>query len=282
MKNINILIILLLSVWGVLAGYFAFNDLSFSNTIVNPQSGWAVFFEQYGEIPGAVVILSGIMIYSAQLESSSTLKLMLLQTVLMLSLSGILLYLSYLVLFNITESEKSFLLVSPFLFIAFLILNILSVLLLRKIRIKFSANLKIISNIIVGTAFWGYIIFIQFVKFIWGRVRFRDLDLLQSNFTEWYVVNGINGHQSFPSGHAAMGWMLLPVFLLVIDKNVLIKSFSIWLIIIVAAVISVSRIVIGAHYGSDVIFGSFVIIITFLLLYKKYYYNPERVNKVSA
>ena len=92
------------------------------------------------------------------------------------------------------------------------------------------------------------------------------MDLLHSNFTEWFIANGINGHQSFPSGHAAMGWMLMPLFLLVLNKNKFIKSFTIGLIVIISTAITLSRVVIGAHYASDVLFGSFFMIITFVTL----------------
>jgi membrane-associated phospholipid phosphatase len=111
-------------------------------------------------------------------------------------------------------------------------------------------------------------------------VRYRDLDLLQTNFTDWFIANGINGNQSFPSGHAAMGWMLLPLFLLVLKMNNFVKSLSILLIFILATAITLSRVIIGAHYASDVLFGSFSVIITFLIFYKKYILENEKNGKI--
>lgn len=60
---------------------------------------------------------------------------------------------------------------------------------------------------------------IEGLKYLWGRVRFRDL-LAAGNydaFTSWLHPNGINGNKSFPSGHTAgagMSYlmMLLPLY----------------------------------------------------------------------
>ncbi|MEJ2105026.1 MAG: phosphatase PAP2 family protein, partial [Ignavibacteriaceae bacterium] len=90
-------------------------------------------------------------------------------------------------------------------------------------------------------ALFGYVICIQLVKIIWGRVRFRDLDALYSQFTSWYLPQGITGFDSFPSGHAAMGWMVLPVFILLSKKTNLTKYSVLALIIIWAVVLSLSR-----------------------------------------
>lgn len=46
---------------------------------------------------------------------------------------------------------------------------------------------------------------VEAMKYLWGRVRFRDLLAAGSYdaFTPWYIINGINGNKSFPSGHTA-------------------------------------------------------------------------------
>ncbi len=126
------------------------------------------------------------------------------------------------------------------------------------------------SKIVLGMAFIGYLICIQLVKIFWGRIRFRDLDSIHSNFTDWYIPNGINGNQSFASGHAAMAWMLLPLIILLPKKNKIVRIFTAGLIVVWGIAVPLSRVVIGAHYASDVLFGSFVIIISFLVFTEKY------------
>jgi membrane-associated phospholipid phosphatase len=252
-----------------MAGYFAFNDLRISEAIVNSKTGWAIFLEQYGELPGATVVVLGIMVFSIQYKNASFFKLAAIQFILLFASSLIFLYISYLLFFNISSSTDMFFEYSTFLLIAFLILSILLAIFFRKINLP--SNLITISKIIIGMAFFGYLLSIQTLKFLWGRVRYRDLDILYSSFTEWYIANGIQGHYSFPSGHAAMGWILLPIFLLFINRNKYIRSVVLGLTVITAISISVSRVVIGAHYASDVLFGSFFMIVAFLILCKKYY-----------
>jgi len=279
-KNFDTLVIIALIIWSILAGYSAFNDLSISETFVDQNSGWAIFLEQYGELPGAIIIIWGILIFSIQLDNSSAVRFAVAQFILISAMSFILLYISYILLFNFTSSSDPFYEHSLLLFAVFLILSVTSIAYFRIINFRFSSTLKIFSKIILGMSLFGYLFSIQLIKFLWGRVRYRDLDLLHTYFTEWYILNGINGHQSFPSGHAAMGWMMLPLFLLLLKKNCFIKTFSIVLILILATVISLSRVVIGAHYASDVLFGSFFIIISFLILYKKYYLRDEKEAQV--
>jgi membrane-associated phospholipid phosphatase len=84
------------------------------------------------------------------------------------------------------------------------------------------------------------------------------------------LPQGITGSDSFPSGHAAMGWMLLALLILLVNKKQWIKSSALVIIFLWGIVLALSRIVIGAHYASDVLFGSFFIIITFLLFNKNY------------
>jgi membrane-associated phospholipid phosphatase len=112
-------------------------------------------------------------------------------------------------------------------------------------------------------AFFGYVIGVQVVKYLWGRVRFRELDAVYSQFTPWYLPQGITGFDSFPSGHAAMGWMLLAVLILLDNKKKWLKNLVLTLIILWGTLLALSRIVIGAHFASDVLFGSFFIIVTF-------------------
>jgi membrane-associated phospholipid phosphatase len=67
-----------------------------------------------------------------------------------------------------------------------------------------------------------------------------------------------------------MGWMLLALLILLTNKKEWIKNLVFVLIFIWAVVLALSRVVIGAHYASDVLFGSFFIILTYLLLNQYY------------
>jgi membrane-associated phospholipid phosphatase len=114
--------------------------------------------------------------------------------------------------------------------------------------------------------FYGYLLIATPLKIFWGRIRFRDLVENYSNFTPWYWPNGITGNDSFPSGHAAMSFMLIVLFIFFMDKafykRILLKGLIIGWGIVVCA----SRVVIGAHFTSDVLFGAMIIVVTYLFL----------------
>ncbi len=114
--------------------------------------------------------------------------------------------------------------------------------------------------------FYGYLVIIQPLKIFWGRIRFRDLAENYSNFTAWYIPNGITGNQSFPSGHAAMGFILMALFIFIMDKSFFKRIFFNAIIISYAIAVCISRIIVGAHYTSDVLFGAMIMIISYLLI----------------
>ncbi|HEU4580189.1 MAG TPA: phosphatase PAP2 family protein [Polyangiaceae bacterium] len=96
---------------------------------------------------------------------------------------------------------------------------------------------------------------VSLMKLAWGRVRFRDLSPLASEYTPWYSPQGWTGHVSFPSGHAAVGWLLLPALLLWPPGS---RGYR-WMFAASLAwgtFVAASRVVIGAHYASDVLFSS--------------------------
>ncbi len=103
---------------------------------------------------------------------------------------------------------------------------------------------------------------IEAIKMLWGRVRFRDLIAAGSYdaFTSWLHPNGINGNQSFPSGHtanAALGYLMLalPFVSPKWNKN---KAWCFIIPFIHTSVLAFTRLVMGAHYLSDVTVGGLV------------------------
>ena len=130
-------------------------------------------------------------------------------------------------------------------------------------------------------AFLGFVVSlvsvscIELVKNIWGRVRFRDLSSDYSEFTNLFTINGFNGHKSFPSGHTNAGTSILLLALLVprlSDKKWL-KHLVTSVCFIYITTLAVSRIVVSAHYASDVLFGFLVgfttLCVTYIVLRRK-------------
>lgn len=110
-----------------------------------------------------------------------------------------------------------------------------------------------IAAILTFVIIWAF-------KLTWGRVRPRQLELGGGYFayTPWYLPRGFTGHFSFPSGHTANATVIFSVvyYFRFLGGKVkkLIPLFyavlAVWL-----ALVAFSRVVVGAHFLSDVLFG---------------------------
>ena len=136
-------------------------------------------------------------------------------------------------------------------------------------------NYRTLAGIISLLAVINPLLFVQIVKILCGRIRFRDLDLPgYTNFTPWFLPPGLSSDgKSFPSGHTAMGWMLLPLLIAVKDREIKDPYRIVVTVLVIGWGIFVgfSRIVLGAHYASDVLFSTGMAAIVTILLYKKSY-----------
>ncbi|MCH8033000.1 MAG: phosphatase PAP2 family protein [Bacteroidetes bacterium] len=265
-RKINILIIYLLLIWTTLAAYFAFTDLKISISVVNQNSGWAIFLENFGEIPGLLVLYSGAVIFIAWYKFGSKLKYYAFSVFVFIAAVYLSRRISIIIYNEVTGNYDIVTNYKLYIFLIFFVLNWFLYTRLKKLN--YSDTLKTYSKVTILLGLYGYLFLVQPIKQLCGRVRFRDLDALYSNFTPWFLPNGINGNQSFPSGHAAMAWIILPLLLLVVNKSTIIKIILLVLIFSWGLAVSLSRVEIGAHYASDALFGALIILIVFLLLIK--------------
>jgi len=230
-----------------------FYDLEISKLVVDKTQRWAKFIEDYGEMPGYIVIIISISLQISSMKPKEDLKNIL--------ISGLLLIVSitlmYVILTKLIYNQNLIVLSGSVL------LTIALVLVTRRYISINEEELARFRKITLLMAILSPLFFVQITKAIWGRVRYRDLLPDYSNYTPWYIPQGLTGHKSFPSGHAAMGWMLLPITILLVksDKNL---RRAIWVIVVLwGIVVSLGRIVIGAHYLTDVLISSLVSFATF-------------------
>ena len=258
----------LLFVLVVIISSFLLNDLQISKSFYNPDNSFAIFIQQYGELPGVFILIIASVIwgFNNKLYQNKFRFLIIISSALVSAF--LILYAVYMIfyypadLFYLFDQYRAtiIILMSIYLLIyIFLLFNI-----------NFHSSIKTITftRITLLTGLIGYLFIVQPLKVFWGRVRFRDLNVLYSNFTTWYLPQGINGNQSFPSGHAAMSFMLVPLVILVWDKKPIVKSLVVSLVCMWGVLVCLSRIVIGAHYATDVLFGSAAIIIAFVVSLK--------------
>ncbi len=131
---------------------------------------------------------------------------------------------------------------------------------------------------------------VQFIKSPIGRMRYRAMnsELGQylggfDNYTAWYVMNGQNeewvelfknmygvsdAFKSFPSGHTCAAGMTYALILLPDILNIKKKparAFC-WIFpVVFTGIVAISRIVVGAHYFSDVLVGGTLAFLAMML-----------------
>ncbi|WP_188353391.1 phosphatase PAP2 family protein [Leuconostoc pseudomesenteroides] len=101
------------------------------------------------------------------------------------------------------------------------------------------------------------------MKSLWGRFRPYEMTTVAGNtmseFTPWYHLNGINGHNSFPSGHTMSGWLFLYLVFFVPRGNISAQKKMTILGIAMGILTAMSRVRIGAHWLSDVTVSSIIV-----------------------
>lgn len=261
LKNsiITKLLLIIIIVWIILALVFGFTDLEISKAVVDESSEWGIFGRDYGEVPGYALIAIALATFLGSFNDN-------------LKLQKIPAYISVIVgfLFIIFGDDETDLytgwsLIIPMIFYVLITWNM------------DWKNFRTLAGIISLLTIINPLVLVQLIKFLWGRVRFRDLSPSFVEYTPWFLPQGFTGNQSFPSGHTAMGWMFLPLLITVKDrKNTdAIKILFYLLILGWGLFVGLSRIIVGAHYASDVLFSTGFAAVSTLLLYRKDYLNKK-------
>ena len=253
------LTLLVLVSWIILAIIFGIYDLNISIAVVDGTSAWGNFGADYGELPGYALI--GIALATFIGSYIKNLKLQKIPALLIIAIG-------LLFVFD-NNYYTGFSLIIPIMIYTIITWN------------KDWKNYRTLAGIISLLAIIHPLLFVQIVKILCGRVRFRDLASGFVDYTPWFLPQGITGNKSFPSGHTAMSFMLLPL-LIPLSKTYLSnhskKFLALMLIIVVigwAIFVAASRVIVGAHYASDVLFSGGAACIITILLYKWRYMKRE-------
>jgi len=267
---INKLALILGFVFFILAIFFAFYDLTISKFLFDKNSQIGLFVQNFGEIPGLLGVLFFLFIFGTNSKiGNKTYQKIFFSGEILLS-TFLFFYILKLIFGYYNFKIEIFSLFGFSFLLALVLISLLGFYLFKQKFYSFSKKNYLASKLTLILFLISGII-IKVLKFLWGRIRFRDLQEGFSNFTPWYFPNLFGGGDSFPSGHAFLGWMLLPLILIAINKKGFKKWGSIFGIIFWGLLISFGRIIIGAHYASDVLFSGFIVISIFLFLYKKYF-----------
>lgn len=172
-----------------------------------------------------------------------------------------------------------------------IILSFFTVFLLKNIKKELIFNLFWFSLLVICVAILSNFL-TQIIKGdVFGRMRFRAINFLNdfSFYSPWYVFNGnslaqslsfldlpSDAFRSFPSGHTVacattFCLFFLPKYFQKFNTKTG-RFFCFALPIFLTSVIGVSRIVGGAHFLTDVLFGAFLVL-GFVFVFQKIFYS---------
>jgi len=255
--------IAVLVVWACLAILFAFTDLRISQAIYNPASLWGRLIEGYGEIPGTLVAfacgnillrLSGAEKRAGRIQDAAGLGL------LTFFAGGFALAVAF-------GAEIHTQLNVPLILGLDLLLILVAQVILRRFPVERLARFKPAAKVGLTLLFIGGLLTVWLIKIPWGRWTYRDIlaagDL--TLFTPWTMPQGFNGHFSFISGHAALIFCVLPVALF-LKRGSRARDAALLVILAWGIFGALGRVIAGAHFASDILFGACETILWFLLL----------------
>lgn len=260
----------------ILLAIAAFSDLAISNTVINYNSWFGTIFQTFGEFPVYFIfVVSGEIAMNYAFKKGDELLFAIPLFLAGLGLSAwqtkqyvneVSSYLASIVsnmdkgnaigLANSDENVKGLsvgLSILIWLAVYFIFTAIMQVWLAKKDALEIKRYLMI--AIFASLTVWFALEVNLALKDFWGRVRPYELSASQSEFTSWLHPNGINGHKSFPSGHTMAGTLCI-VFAWFVSKA---NRTKVWIFgIVYGALMGISRVIIGAHFFSDVVFSFFL------------------------
>ena len=256
--------ILLLTLYACLMAVFAFTDLNISIRLVNMDSAFGKFTECCAELPfDAITMFAYAVLFVTRPKKKALLTI-----------------LAKILFFVATFEYGFFMLFYVFKYLGFswavwagvagaVPFGVLALLLAKKVT-KTNRDAWVRAAIIVVLAVLLQELLVNLLlKAVWARPRMRDLTAPYEGFMPWYLPHSSAlGGDSFPSGHTsrAAGSFFL---LLLCDINekyrakrrLLLLFDAVW-----TCLIGLGRIVLAAHFASDVTTGAFVMLLSFALI----------------
>ncbi|MBC5625787.1 phosphatase PAP2 family protein [Clostridium sp. NSJ-49] len=258
-----------LLVISVLLVIFAFTDLQISNAIYNSNSSFGMIFEAIGEFPAAVIATFYTVSLMLTRNKEKSVKYN-------LRTGGYIILLLLFALMAAMLPVKYFNGPTVLIPIIATLYIVISYIIAKKYS---STNREELRNAaIVGILTFVFVVItFNLVKMGWGRERYRHMIATGSfeGFSLWFTPQKLttdNEFMSFPSGHSAnaaiMIWItLIPTFITSLreKKNWFIGFSLLWIL-----VVPISRIMVGAHFASDVTMGVTITLIIFAILESRY------------
>ena len=246
------------SVWAALMAVSAIVDLPLSRAVADPAAPFGVFVANVGELPGALVAFLAVAVAGAARDRHAGGSRDLAAVAAFVFLGA--LPLGYFIAAPLTRLQgfgpvwvKAH---ASWLGALALGLSLAFQLAFERFRPPVAPAARRWAWLTIWLGVTSLVVVSVGLKVLWGRTRFYELDPTGAAFTPWFLPQGPTGHASFPSGHTAWGWMLLPLVALVVAAS---RRTRAWVAAVVVAwglAVAAGRVWHGAHFASDVIFPS--------------------------
>lgn len=264
---------------GVLAVFLligSFFDLQVSQTLIDQSSSFGIFFAAFGEWPAAMgLVVAGTLLIAFRNRDSAAKRAGQIAGGTVLLLLG-----------------ASFAIIAPWLYLTVnpIVIGLIGLALSAVVAwgiLNFTKDADRRTVIRVALVLMSVVIIemilINVIKVGWARPRMRMLvDTSGADFQSWWIIgndskaqlmqDGIKGEEfkSFPSGHAANGATMLLLTILIPLKDSMRRHANLlfWLGAAWAALVALSRIIVGAHFVSDTVVGITVTFVVMLLAYR--------------
>ena len=270
MKNAKIFIpasIVFIGVLLILA--FGTLDYNVSLNLVNRGSIWAEFFNMFGEFPSFAGLLAFVAIsYGARNRLNKALNVIysILAFPFMLLLTYVIVFMPFRYRYEFVETGiPQNMQIIIYVLTAILFAGV--VYLVFKIPPETLRKYRRAAGVVALLVFTE-VILVNSLKSLWARPRMRSMESFEQ-FKYWWQINGpvpMNEElRSFPSGHTANAFIMV-AFLSFLDKNKakLYRNFAIFAFIW-CGLTALSRVVLGAHFLSDVVFSGYLTVVLYFL-----------------
>ncbi len=249
----------------LLLSIFTFTDLQISQLLFT-KNIYGRVFEVVGELPFIfLTVFSFFLLFCFRSKKNKAVSILL--GILFIVLAVLFAMMGGFMTWNYLHENVAG--APQFLAIVFALVVLIGAYLLTRLVPEGKAKQAVTFAVIGIFYFIAVIIIMNVVKGAWGRMRIREMTDPIAEFTRWYVITSRGGfdniYASFPSGHSmnAAGTILLGLFPFFLPKLAgkerLMKTFSYSWIVLCA----VSRVVMGAHFASDVTVGVMLSLVIF-------------------
>lgn len=264
-KKILVLTGVVFAMLAVLA--FGTLDYDISKGIINKSSHFAEFFNRFGEMPVSLAMLISVMILFGSRKKEKHLN----------NILGMLFGIPFIALFSFmtvfmpiryTYEHAASGIPGSMMLLSYgltAVLFLIAMVWIRKTDVEVLRSYRRVALALIVIAF-GAVLVVNLVKILWARPRMRSIDSIEQ-FKYWFQINGPSNNnelKSFPSGHTANSFVMLAFVLFIPMTKEKLRSRFTTFAILWGSMVALSRVILGAHFLSDVIVGGFI---TILLIY---------------